>query len=86
MITMHFTSTSVSWMNMVFFGIITRHAIPVGSVTSVKDLINAIEVFIEGWNQRCEGITVLLQRRQPWCGRSRGGRAENDRTVISCDP
>ena len=55
-ITMHFTPTSGSWMNLVeiFFGIITRQAIRRGTFTSVKELINAIEVFIDGWNQRCE--------------------------------
>jgi len=54
-ITMHFTPTSGSWLNMVeiFFGIITRQAIRRGSFTSVKDLICAIEAFIEGWNDRC---------------------------------
>src|SRR5450830_1284070 len=55
-ITMHFTPTSGSWMNLVeiFFGIITRQAIRRGTFTSVKELINAIEVFIDGWNDRCE--------------------------------
>jgi transposase len=54
-ITMHFTPTSGSWLNMVeiFFGIITRQAIRRGSFTSVKDLIAAIEAFIDGWNDRC---------------------------------
>ena len=54
-ITMHFTPTSGSWLNMVeiFFGIITRQAIRRGSFTSVKDLIGAIEAFIDGWNERC---------------------------------
>jgi len=55
-ITMHFTPTSGSWLNMVeiFFGIITRQAIRRGTFTSVKDLIGAIETFIDGWNDRCE--------------------------------
>jgi transposase len=54
-ITMHFTPTSGSWLNMVeiFFGIITRQAIRRGTFTSVKDLIGAIETFIDGWNDRC---------------------------------
>jgi transposase len=54
-ITLHFTPTSGSWLNMVeiFFGIITRQAIRRGSFTSVKDLIAAIEAFIDGWNERC---------------------------------
>ena len=54
-ITMHFTPTSGSWLNMVeiFFGIITRQAIRRGTFTSVADLIVAIEAFIDGWNERC---------------------------------
>ena len=58
-ITMHFTPTSGSWLNMVeiFFGIITRQAIRRGTFTSVKDLIAAIETFIDGWNERCQPFT-----------------------------
>ena len=53
---LHFTPTSGSWLNMVeiFFSIITRQAIRRGTFTSVKDLIGAIETFIDGWNERCE--------------------------------
>ena len=58
-ITLHFTPTSGSWLNMVeiFFGIITRQAIRRGSFTSVKDLTAAIEAFIDGWNDRCQPFT-----------------------------
>jgi transposase len=58
-ITMHYTPTSGSWLNMVeiFFGIITRQAIRRGTFTSVKDLIAAIETYIDGWNQRCQPFT-----------------------------
>ncbi len=58
-ITMHFTPTSGSWLNMVeiFFGIITRQAIRRGTFTSVKDLINAIGNYIDGWNERCQPFT-----------------------------
>jgi len=58
-ITMHFTPASGSWLNLVeiFFGIITRQAIRRGTFTSVKDLIAAIETFIDGWNERCEPFT-----------------------------
>jgi len=54
-ISTHFTPTSGSWMNMVeiSFGI-TRQAIRRGTFGSVKDLIAAIERFIDGWNDRCE--------------------------------
>lgn len=55
-ITMHFTPTGASWMNMVeiFFGIITRQAIRRGTFTSVLDLIGAIRTFIDAYNERCQ--------------------------------
>jgi transposase len=55
-VTMHFTPTSGSWLNMVeiFFGVITRQAIRRGSYTSVRELIDTIGRFIDGWNDRCE--------------------------------
>jgi transposase len=55
-ITLHFTPTSGSWLNMVeiFFGIITKQAIRRGTFTSVADLIAAIRRFIDGWNDRCQ--------------------------------
>jgi transposase len=54
-ISVHFTPTSASWMNLVevWFGIIERQAIHRGSYTSVKDLTTKIRVFINGWNDRC---------------------------------
>ena len=54
-VTLHFTPTSGSWVNMVevFFSIITRQAIRRGSFDSVKELMAAISAFIDGWNQRC---------------------------------
>ena len=55
-ITLHFTPTSGSWLNLVeiFFGIITRQAIRRGTFSSVRELIDAITAFIDGWNERCE--------------------------------
>jgi transposase len=55
-ITLHFTPTSGSWLNLVeiFFGIITRQAIRRGTFGSVRELIEAIGRFIDGWNERCE--------------------------------
>src|SRR4051812_31707925 len=55
-VTMHFTPTSGSWMNLVevFFGIITRQAIRRGTFTSVADLERAIGTYIDAWNERCE--------------------------------
>src|SRR6476469_2760231 len=55
-IRLHSTPTSGSWLNMVeiFFGIITRQAIRRGTFGSVRELIEAITAFIDGWNERCE--------------------------------
>ena len=54
-ITVHFTPTSGSWLNLVevWFGIIERQAIHRGSFPSVKDLNAKIRAFITGWNDRC---------------------------------
>ena len=53
-ITVHFTPTSASWLNMVeiWFGIIERQAIRRGTFRSVRDLKTAIRAFINGWNPR----------------------------------
>jgi transposase len=58
-ITLHFTPTSGSWLNLVevFFSIITRQAIRRGSFDSVKDLVAAIRTFIDGYNDRCQPFT-----------------------------
>jgi transposase len=58
-ITMHFTPTSCSWLNMVeiFFGIITRQAIRRGTFESVPDLKAAIRAFIDAYNTRCKPFT-----------------------------
>jgi transposase len=55
-VTLHFTPTSASWLNMVeiFFGITTRQAIRRGTFTDVPNLIAAIRRFIDAYNQRCE--------------------------------
>ena len=53
-ITVHFTPTHASWMNLVevWFGIIERQAIHRGTFGSVKDLNTKIRTFIDGWNDR----------------------------------
>jgi transposase len=58
-ITLHFTPTSGSWLNLVevFFGIITRQAIRRGSFDSVKQLVTAIQAFIDAYNDRCKPFT-----------------------------
>jgi hypothetical protein len=53
----------------IFFGIITRQAIRHGTFTSVKDLIAAIETFIDSWNERCQPCALhgegLLTAKRP---------------------
>jgi hypothetical protein len=58
-ITLHFTPTSGSWLNLVevFFGIITRQAIRRGSFDNVKELTHRDHTFIDGWNERCHPFT-----------------------------
>jgi len=53
---LHFTPTSGSWMNQVetWFSILTRQAIRRGAFTSLRALTDAIERFIDQWNERCE--------------------------------
>jgi transposase len=55
-ITLHFTPTSGSWLNMVeiFFGIINRQAVRRGTFGSVRELVEAIAAFIDGWNECCQ--------------------------------
>jgi transposase len=71
-ITLHFTPTSGSWLNMVeiFFSLITRQAIRRGSHTSIAELEAAIDTYIAGWNERAHPFTwtktadELLDRSQ----------------------
>jgi len=57
-ITLHFTPTSCSWLNLeCFFSVITRQAIRRGSFTSVKELISAIGAFIDSWNDHPRPFT-----------------------------
>jgi transposase len=58
-IVLHFTPTSGSWLNLVevFFSIITRQAIRRGTFRSVRELVEAISAFIDGWNDRCQPFT-----------------------------
>jgi transposase len=58
-ITLHFTPTSGSWLNLVevLFSIITRQASHPGTFRSIRDLIDAISDFIAGRNDRCQPFT-----------------------------
>jgi transposase len=82
-ITLHFTPTSGSWLKMVeiFFGIITRQAIRRGTFTSVKDLIAAIEIFIDAWNERCGPFVWTKTADQNHPARDQGSRDFNSATL-----
>ncbi len=51
-ITVHFTPTHASWMNLVecWFSIAERQAVHRGSYRSVRDLTTKIRAFVDGWN------------------------------------
>jgi len=55
-ITLHFTPTYASWLNLVevFFAILERQALRRGDFANVQELITAIAQFCDGWNQRCQ--------------------------------
>ena len=55
-VTLHFTPTSCSWLNMVeiFFGIITRQAIRRGTFADVTELQTAIRTYIDSYNERAK--------------------------------
>jgi hypothetical protein len=74
-VTLHFTPTSGSWLNMIeiFFEISTRQAIRRGTFISAADLKVAISTFITGWNERCEPFvwTKTADELLPHCRPSR---------------
>ena len=55
-ITVHFTPSSASWMNLVqvWFVIIECQAIHRGTFRNVRDLTARIRAFINGWNPRAQ--------------------------------
>ena len=58
-VTVHFTPTHASWMNMVetWFSMAERQAIHRGSYRSVRELTTAIRAYIDGWNDRAHPFT-----------------------------
>jgi transposase len=53
---LHFTPTGSSWLNQVetWFSILSRRAIRRGAFTSVRALIDAIQRFLDHWNDDCK--------------------------------
>lgn len=58
-VTMHFTPTSCSWLNMVeiFFGIITRQCLKRGTFSSITDLEETMKRYIDNYNQNAKPFT-----------------------------
>ena len=50
----HFTPTCASWLNMIeiWFSILSRRALKGASFTSPRQLREAINAFIAGWNPK----------------------------------
>ena len=77
---MHFTPTSASWLNMVerFFSLITDKAIRRGSFTSVKQLVQRIDHFVEAYNTNCQPFKwtatadSILEKLHRLCSRISG--------------
>jgi transposase len=75
---LHFTPTYASWLNLVetFFAIATRQALRRGDVSSVAELVAAIDHFVDAWNQRCQPFRWVKDadqilaslKRQPFSG------------------
>lgn len=74
---MHFISTYSSWLNQVkrFFGLISDKAIRRGSLQSVTDLIQKINLFVASYNQNCKPFQwtatadSILEKLQRLCSR-----------------
>jgi transposase len=69
-VTVHFTSTRASWMNLVevWFSIIERRAVYRGTCRPVKELGAKIRQFIDGWSDRCPLCLDQDRRRDPQGG------------------
>ena len=64
-VTLHFTPTSCSWLNMVeiFFGIITRQPFRRGTFTDVAELQTAIRTYIDSYNGTRHAVQLDQDRR-----------------------
>lgn len=77
---MHYTPTYSSWLNQVerWFGIITQRAIRRGSFTSVHDLVQKIDVFVQRYNRSSRPFVwtatadSILQKIARLCSRISG--------------
>lgn len=77
---MHFTPTYSSWINQVerFFALITDKAIRRGSFTSVKQLVQRINHFVDSYNAKCQPFRwtatadSILEKLHRLCSRISG--------------
>jgi transposase len=77
---MHFTPTYSSWLNQVerWFGLITQRAIRRGSFTSVRDLVEKIDAFVQRYNRSSRPFVwtatadSILQKIARLCSRISG--------------
>jgi len=77
---MHFTPTYSSWINQVerFFALITDKAIRRGSFTSVKQLVQKIDHFVDSYNDKCQPFRwtatadSILEKLHRLCSRISG--------------
>jgi transposase len=80
-ITVHFTPTHASWMNMVecWFSMAERQAIHRGTYRSVRELNAKIRAYIDGWNDRCHPFiwTKTADQVLAKANRKKNSRAEH---------
>jgi transposase len=79
---LHYTPTYSSWLNQVerWFGLITQRAIRRGSFTSVRDLVQRIDAFVQRYNRFSRPFVwtatadSILQKIARLCSRISGTR------------
>jgi len=79
---LHYTPTYSSWLNQVerWFGLITQRAIRRGSFSTVKDLVQKIDDFVQNYNRQHRPFIwtatadSILQKIVRLCSRISGTR------------
>lgn len=81
---LHFTPTSSSWLNLIetWFSVLTRKALANTSFTSVAELEDRIDRWVEHWNDKPEPFT-WTRTAQQIIDKVASGRATHDRITNS---
>jgi len=81
---LHFTPTSASWLNLIegWFAQLTNRRLRRGTYTSVNDLIDAIDLWTEGWNDGPKPFVWHTPAKQI-IAKVRRGRAALNRQIKS---